>query len=340
MWLQDGNAFRTRDPGNDIPKLPPFVYTITRTMMGTWLEKQQERFEFPYKIYGATDFPARVAHNYKHTTGNLGVMLTGLKGTGKTVEAELMCNVLGLPVILVNENFDGITQFLNRIPEDIVIFIDEYEKIFERSNALLSLMDGALRTQHRRVFLLTTNDMYVSPAIMNRPSRVFYMKKFGNLDEAMITEIVHDMLADTASRMEAIRFLATLQIITIDIVKAVCAEMLRFSEMPNAFKDLLNVEQTFTPRKTVHHIVGGREILLGTDCVVEPRDPFNPGYIEDEFGEENLNIADGPESRYVDYGRIKAMNKTEGLITTEQGVFRISEHHTHASLRNYLTVVA
>lgn len=165
MWLQNGNTFATRDPGNDLPKLPPFVYTIQVTMMGMFLEKQQDAFEFPYKLYGASDFPARVAHNYTETNGNLGVLMTGLKGTGKTVEAELICNHLKLPVILVDRNFDGLVPFLNRIPEDVVIFIDEYEKIFERSNALLSLMDGALRTKHRRIFILTTNETYISDAM-------------------------------------------------------------------------------------------------------------------------------------------------------------------------------
>lgn len=351
MWLQSGSTFRTRDPGNDLAKLPAFIYTITPTMAGPILEKQQDAFEFPYKLYGASDFPERVAHHYSITKGNLGILMTGIKGTGKTVEAELICNKLGLPIVLVTENFPGLVPFLNSIPEDVVIFIDEYEKIFERSSALLSLMDGALRTRNRRIFLLTTNETWINDAMLNRPSRLFYSKRFGNLEEATILEIVADMLPDQTMRRPALTFIAGLEIITVDIVKAVCAEMIRFSELPEQFKAIINVRQRARASMALYHLVNKKRILISTDVAFDPVWPFDQYYLphkadveddEDRIG-HRISIkldATGTETRhdYENYGNLVSMDIKASTFTTTEGTFVVAQSEIHPALQAWMSV--
>ena len=352
MWLQDGNYFRPRDKGADRDNLPPAVFTVHSSMMGMYLEVQQDKFEFPYKLYGNSQFPERVAHTFKETKGNLGVMLTGLKGTGKTVEAEMICNLLNMPVILVQSTFEGtIVPFLNRIKDDIVVFVDEYEKIFEKSNDLLSLMDGALRTKYRRMFLFTSNEMYVSDAMLNRPSRLLYIKRFGNLDEAMIMEIVSDLLPDETMQRAAVKYLAGLEIITVDIVKTVCAEMLRFNELPDAFKAIMNVkERERALHQTVYQLLGGKEVLLSASAFIDPiahtifsmKFKGDPGYNVDDDYESVFSVRDSSShDNWQQFGQITGVDKEAKTITTDQGIFKIVDCKIHPSLMHtYFTHAA
>ncbi len=326
-FLQNGSAFTLRDAGNDVPRLPAHVYTVEPSDFGLFLRHQQDEFTFPYKLYGSLDnFAERVATTYRATQGNLGILLNGIKGTGKTVQAEQICNLLELPVILVTNDFEGeLVPFLNRIPDDIVVLIDEYEKIYKRSNALLSVMDGALRTKHRRVFLLTTNDACVSDSMLNRPSRLLYVKRFGNLEGAIIVEIVNDMLLEQEHRDAAIRFLGGLEIITVDIVKAVCAEMNRFGELPSAFKHILNISGRNSSIKTVSHLIGGRVNRIGSFVKIDPVDPFREGAIDDTFGILK-------DDNWTGYGEIKSVDAEEQTITTTEGTFLIEDPSVHPSL--------
>ena len=74
----------------------------------------------------------------------VGVMLTGLKGTGKTVTAKLIANAVELLVIVVTEIFHGLEEWLSQIRQPVVLFFDEFEKMEGRSGDLLTLMDGGL----------------------------------------------------------------------------------------------------------------------------------------------------------------------------------------------------
>lgn len=119
--------------------------------------------------------------------------------------------------------------------------IDEYEKIFKKSDGLLSVMDGAAASNYRRLFVLTMNSTMVADALLDRPSRVHYLKKFRNLDVGVIREIMDDLLEHKEFSQEIIEYLQSLSIVTIDIVKTVIEEVNRFKESPRHFKDILNI---------------------------------------------------------------------------------------------------
>lgn len=78
------------------------------------------------------------------------MLLTGIKGSGKTVTSKQICNRLGLPVIVVPKNFERLTPFLNDIKQNVIVLFDEYEKIFKDEDAiLLPLMDGAMSSKYK-----------------------------------------------------------------------------------------------------------------------------------------------------------------------------------------------
>jgi hypothetical protein len=305
------------EKSEELERLPVGVYTLEYGPFGSmYLDRMKEEFVFPYKLYGSDGFPDRVIKSFKAKTGNLGVMLCGLKGTGKTVQAEQICNYSKLPVILVAQDYNkgaDLINFLSYIDQEVVVMIDEYEKIFGKSDALLAIMDGALNAPSRRLFVLTANTMNVSEALIDRPSRIHYLKKFANLGIPVIGEVVDDMLENQDFRTEVVEYLAALDIITIDIVKTVVKEVNLFNEPPQKFKDILNVTMYNHVRWDVFD-AEGNELLKYV--IADYLDPFRVQY-ELRFKEFG--------STYHDYGYIKTANKKTGKIVTEQGTYIVKK---------------
>lgn len=254
VWANSSNEYHIRDASNLNDLLPKGIYEVTvNPMTGEiYLVKTQEKFTFNYKVYGIEDnFIKRVHTTWMNTKGNLGILLNGIKGTGKTVTAELICGVIDLPVLLVNRQLGtGLGSFLDEIKQDVILFFDEFEKNYtydeesgQKNHSLLSIMDGVSSKEYRRMFLLTTNKVEVEPNLLERPSRVRYVKEFADLSVPIITEIVDDLLLQKELRAQVIKFIATLNIITVDIVKSIITEVNIHKEDPIAFSSFFNVKQ-------------------------------------------------------------------------------------------------
>lgn len=243
-WEDNGGRLYYKHVKPVYPKLENAVYVLQRDEYGkSYLEKLEDEFTFDYKLYGLeSGLINRVVKTYNHKTGNIGILLNGVKGTGKSVTAKLLCNKLQQPTILVTEyTYNEAILMMASIQQNITIFIDEYEKIFGDKSELLSIMDGALNSTHRRMFLLTTNTLYVNDNLIDRPSRIRYKKTFGNLTLSVLTEVVDDRLKQKELRQQTIDFLSTLNTITIDSVNAVIDEINIHSEEPKIFERVFNV---------------------------------------------------------------------------------------------------
>lgn len=246
IWNQDGNNFSLGETTKHIKELPVGVYVLNKSLFGFYLDRIEDKFEFGHKLYGLEgDLIERVIRTWNSTNKNLGVLLNGLKGTGKTVTSKVICNRLNLPVILVNENPDGggIPDFLNEIEQDVIVMMDEYEKVFGEDSELLTLMDGVLTSASRKLFLLTTNNTYINDNMLQRPSRIRYHKTFKDLSIDVIEEIVDDVLLHKKYRSEVISAISNLEVITIDVVKSIIEEVNIHNEPPSAFIDVFNVKK-------------------------------------------------------------------------------------------------
>lgn len=247
IWLQDGNVFSqgSATTVSHPEGLPKGIYEVKVSMTGFYLSKIAESFTFDYKLYGLNQkFIDYVLKTYKNTTGNLGVLLDGIKGTGKTVTAKELCNHLQLPVILVQsmgDSNDKLIKYLSTtINFDCIFFFDEYEKEFKNSSDVLSFMDGTYNSIYRKIFLLTTNELNVDPNLLGRPSRIRYKKSFSNLSEEVTREILNDILEDKTAIEKVIELTHSMNIITIDLIKAIATEI-----NIHGVKALPDIKETF-----------------------------------------------------------------------------------------------
>jgi hypothetical protein len=233
IWVQTGINFnRMQGPIISYNEIPVGVYKISMSKQGFYLEYVISEFVFDYKIYGLQeDFINHVIKTYNEAqTGNLGILLNGTKGTGKTVAAKMIANRLHLPVIIVQNmgqemNLQMMNYLSTEINFDCVFFFDEYEKTFDKDTTILSFMDGVYNSESRKVFLLTTNTLNIDRNLIGRPSRIMYLKKFGNLETEVASKFLDDTLDNREYKQEVLEFIELLSISTIDILKSIVKEI-------------------------------------------------------------------------------------------------------------------
>lgn len=231
-WLQRGSQYsKVEGEYSTIDKLPVGIYNLNFNPMAGWsVIKYANAFVFDYKVYGLqNDFIQYVYKTFKETTGNMGILLNGVRGSGKTVSAKVLANLLNLPIIIVKDMGDlnqDMIEYLSSFNFDCILFFDEFEKNFnEKDSTILQIMDGVYNIGFRKIFLMTTNSLSVNENLLDRPSRVRYIKEFGNLELPVVKEFLEDNLEDKTAMDELIEFIDTLKISTIDILKAVVNEV-------------------------------------------------------------------------------------------------------------------
>ena len=249
IWLKKGNSYFPGEISDQREVLPPHVFKVlVHPPTGQLYAKEiEDKFQFSFKVYGLEDkFVKRVVKTFVNVKQNLGVLLNGLKGTGKSVTAQKMCNELNLPVLIITEHYDSLPSFLNEIQQEVVVFFDEFEKMYsnrdDSDGNILSLMDGVLSTSFKKVFILTTNNIYLNANMLQRPGRLRYLRTFSDLDKDTILEIIDDKLIYPEFKEDLINYISTLELITVDIVKSLTEEVNIHKEAPIEFKDYFNVK--------------------------------------------------------------------------------------------------
>jgi hypothetical protein len=234
--------------------LPVGNYQLSHdTQRGFYLSEKPE-FKLPAKIYGNFDVVDRWVKTWNETQGNLGVLLQGKKGTGKTVTAQMLALAVNRPVIFISVPFVGpaFIDFLT-LPalRGCIIFIDEFEKVYERrydamsettenpQQALLSILDGTFKTNFLWIF--TINEEYLDDNLLNRPGRIRYVSKWDTLPEETLREVAKDRLKNQALVEEFVQFFIMLGECTMDMAVALADEMNRFDEAPSQSAKFLNL---------------------------------------------------------------------------------------------------
>jgi len=306
-WANFGDQYRIREVSNNSKTLAPAVYNVEADQQGMYLRMMSADFRLPKKIYNnEVNFINKVCKTWDNTIGNMGIILCGEKGSGKTVTSKQICQRLGLPVILVEKDFEeGFPEFASKIDQDVVFLFDEFEKTHGETHHLLSFLDGAATSpRNRRMFIMTTNTLYVHDAMLNRPSRIRYKKEFGNLKKDVIDELIDDALVDKKLRKQTFEYISKLKLITIDIVLSVVQEINIHGEMPtdfnvdvNSLKKLIEIK----PGKSKFDVV---EVPVASTRI--------------SIDEDDLTVGDTFYFNNSDYGEIIDYNPVRNIITVEK----------------------
>jgi len=238
-----------------------------------WLE-DVESFKFPSKIYDVdSNLRKYIAKSYSANNKNLGVLLTGNKGQGKSHCAKLICSELKQPTIIINKQIPAdinFVKFLSEIKQDHTLFVDEFEKLFDtkkESNetngyhtqeTFLSFMDGVLTNEHKVLFLLTTNDG-VNEFFINRPSRIKFLQEYNELPEELFNLIADDKLNNPEYKHDLEENVSLVNL-NIDLLISIIDDINLFDEPFSKFKDMYNYK--FEQYKyEVYHIENGTDVF-------------------------------------------------------------------------------
>lgn len=260
--LQDNNIFRIISNATIIEELPKGVFEVKMDQFGNCSLEKTPDIILPEKIYSNdTEFIQHVLKTWQTSTGSLGVGLVGKKGLGKSFTSNILAKELDLPVIRIVSKIQStsIFSFLNKIEQDFVLQIDEFEKRFdERSDDavsqedFLTFLDGGSTRSNRIFFMVTANMEYgFSSFLKNRPSRLRYYREYLTLSDTVIKEIVEDLLVNKDHMTDLIQHLPY-EDLNIDVLIQIINEINLHDAPYSSFKSFFNYRrETYGKRKAM-----------------------------------------------------------------------------------------
>lgn len=252
-WIRDGQIlYPCHGKVSITDEIAPGIYKVVASpnpmdnRIG--IQKVGDKFELGLKkVYetGGEEIMGMIkktwdSHQFQDKIRNLCTIFSGVKGTGKTISAKLLCNDYAerYPVFIVDSAFGGaIVNLVQNIDFKCVIFIDEAEKTFsdDAKIHLLKICDGSYNAASKLI-LMTMNNLYVDQNLISRPGRVRYIKEFKNLPKATCMQIIKDNLEYPERAEEIYDLVNTLENVTIDIVLSIVEEVNIYGDLKSALR--------------------------------------------------------------------------------------------------------
>lgn len=270
------NSLRTFD------QLPAQAYTVCfHPQQGFWLEKFSD-LEVNEKIYGVHMVKVnKVFNSFKSFNRNLGVILSGDKGIGKSLFAKLLCIKSvenGYPLIIVNSYIPGIADFLNEIEQEVVVLFDEFDKTFyagksndnsakDPQTEMLTLFDGI--SMGKKLFVITCNELRsLNDYLINRPGRFHYHFRFEYPQAEEIREYLQDKLAEQywEEINEVINFSKKINL-NYDCLRAIAFELSLGSKFKEAICDLNIINLTRETYDLYLYFSDGTKVIQKSICL-------------------------------------------------------------------------
>lgn len=234
-------------------QLPAQAYSVRFSKMsGFYLEKHADLEIKEDKIYGVHPQKVdKVLSNFESAARNLGVILSGDKGIGKSLFAKLLALEAikrGYPLIIVDKFYPDIASFIESIEQEVVVLFDEFDKTFGNIKigenetpaqaSMLTLFDGV--AQGKKLFVITCNEIRtLSDYLINRPGRFHYHFRFEYPTRDEIKEYLTDKLdSNYVEEIDAVVQFSEKVKLNYDCLRAIAFELNFGTPFKEAIKDL------------------------------------------------------------------------------------------------------
>ncbi|UVX67492.1 MAG: DnaA protein [Bacteriophage sp.] len=241
----------------------------------------------PAKVYTtkSDDVFIKRVNTYFQKTSKLstGVMLSGIKGTGKTVMAKVIAKNSNLPIIVVDEDYptSRINDFFRKFETPVTIIFDEVDKHWDTED-LLGWLDGVQTNAKKLVLFTCNNEDRVNDYLKDRCSRVRYIRHFEANDNArFLREILRDKgIAEDKIKDTYTFIVNNFGLLSIDNILSFIDEKLLFPELSN--EEIFN-DMNISSKK-------GKKNIIGETPDEEDEDDDDWLYDDDEEYEEDESL--------------------------------------------------
>jgi hypothetical protein len=341
VFLRDGTKYHpTSEINLDMHNtLPPKNFIIQEAPMGGGLYLEEVGgFELPSHLYGNTERQSdRILSTFNERPATTGVLLSGEKGSGKTLLAKVIsakAAIEGCPTIIINQPWigDKFNKLLQDINQPCVIFFDEFEKTYDsdKQEKLLTVLDGVFTS--KKLFMLTCNDSFrIDRHMLNRPGRLYYALDFVGLSGEFVREYCRDNLKSQQFIDQVGQVVTLFDQFNFDMLKALVEEMNRYDESPRDALEMLNVKPRgdSNGRWDVSLTVGGVKIIDADMNNTWSGNPLQEGELEIYYNTAAATPAANDEEDSMDdlaaavSGSRRAVFSQNDLQRIEPGVGRL-----------------
>ena len=254
IYGEDVKTFKT---------LPADTYTVNFNQMAGYSLSLHNDLSVNEKIYGPYIKKVdKVLKTFSITNRNLGVILSGPKGVGKSMFARQLAKrgkENSLPLIIVNNNYPGIEDFISSIHQECIVLFDEFEKNFKDDDdnnpqeKLLSLFDGI--DDGKKLFVITCNrPRELNEYLLNRPGRFHYHFTITVPTKEEVREYMNDnLVGDARQYIDKLVNASSSYKFTYDILRAIAFELNNGYELNETLEDL-NISKDIIIRVTAEAI--------------------------------------------------------------------------------------
>lgn len=305
QYIINGNTVKTIPDGSMtiVSKLPADMYFVKFNPDNHqfYLERG-EKFSKETKVFGNLESRTnKIISTYldRMKKGvNTGVLLSGIKGSGKTFQGKAISTKLieehNIPTIIISEthNSSGLSLFLKDISDPCCIFFEEFEKLYTSSvhenhnednqEGLLTLLDGVMNSNN--LFIFTCNDTSdLNGLLLNRPGRIWYHFKYRGLEDSVIEAYCKEKL-NNPTLIEEVKQVSDFlnEYFTFDIMKCIVEEVSRYGiSVKEAISDLnidarsCNMLYTYTVEFINNDSKNPK--MIGGEKYIEMRNPLESG---------------------------------------------------------------